>query len=297
MQRTDTIIVGAGQAGLAVSNVLTEAGRDHILLERGRVGERWRSERWDSLRLLSPNWMTRLPGWQYRGDDPEGFMHRTEVVDYFDRYARSFGAPVQGDTRVERVQRAGDGYWVVTDRGSWSARNVVIATGATDTPRVPDFGCELAPDVEQITPNRYRSPASLRSGGVLVVGASATGVQLADELARSGRNVILAVGSHTRGVRRYRGLDIFRWLEATGRNDTPLECVSDPEAAPRMPSLQLVGGTPPVDVDLASLQERGVVLTGRCIEACGTHLRFADDLPDATQQADGALRRLLHSFD
>jgi putative flavoprotein involved in K+ transport len=297
VQRTDTLIVGAGQAGLAVSNLLTAAGRDHVLLERGRVGERWRSQGWDSLRLLTPNWMTRLPGWSYTGNDPDGFMARTEVVDFFDRYARSFGAPVQGETRVERVHALGDGYRVVTDQGTWSARNVVVATGATDTPHVPDFGRALASDVEQITPSTYRSPESLRRGGVLVVGASATGVQLADELARSGRHVILAVGRHTRGVRRYRGIDIFRWLEATGKNDTPLACLSDPEAAPRMPSLQVVGGVPAVDVDLRSLQDRGVVLTGRCIEAGDTRLRFADDLPDTTHAADSALERLLRDFD
>ncbi len=184
MQRTDTIIVGAGQAGLAVSNLLTHAGRDHVLLERGRVGERWRSERWESLQLLTPNWMTRLPGWQYSGDRPDGFMHRTQVVDFFDRYARSFGAPVLGETRVERVSPGDGGYHVVTDQATWFATNVVIATGASDTPSVPRWAEALAPEIDQITPNRYRAPSSVRDGGVLVVGASATGVQLADELAR-----------------------------------------------------------------------------------------------------------------
>lgn len=297
MHRTDTIIVGAGQAGLAVSNLLTAEGRDHVLLERGRVAQRWRAQSWDSLHLLTPNWMTRLPEWRYHGDDPDGFMHHTEVVDFFERYARSFGAPVQDDTRVEHVHCAGDGYRVVTDRGTWHAREVVVATGATDVPFVPAFARELAPELQQITPAQYRRPGSLPDGGVLVVGASASGVQIADELARAGRQVVLAVGEHTRGVRRYRGIDIFRWLEETGRNDTRLDQVSDPARAPQQPSLQLAGGSPATDVDLRSLQRHGVALAGRLIGAFGHRVRFADDLARTTTEADARLRRLLRDFD
>jgi len=297
MHATDTIIVGAGQTGLAVSNILTAKGRDHVLFERGQVAESWRSERWDSLRLLTPNWMTRLPGWRYRGDDPDGFMRREEIVGFFDRYARSFGAPVQGDTTVELVRRTADGYRVVTDQGTWQTDNVVIATGANSQPHVPEFARDLATGVHQITANRYRSPASLPDGGVLVVGASASGVQLADELAQTGRDVVLAVGTHARGVRCHRGRDLFRWLEDTGKNDTPLEKAPDPVAAPHQPSMQLVGGHPPVDVDLASLQARGVVLVGRLIGANTAAVRFADDLARTTAAADERLRRLLSEFD
>jgi putative flavoprotein involved in K+ transport len=297
MHRTDTIIIGAGQAGLAVSNVLTEAGRDHVLLERGRVAERWRSERWDSLHLLTPNWMTRLPNWQYRGEAPDGFMSRREIIEYFDGYARAFAAPVQSQTSVERVEQFLDGYRIVTDRGTWTARDVVIATGATDQPFVPPAGRALAPSIHQLVPTRYRAPAGVSPGGVLVVGASASGVQIADELARDGRDVVLAVGAHTRGVRRYRGRDIFRWLEDTGRNDTPLSAVADPAAAPRAPSLQVVGGPRPREVDLPSLQERGIRLAGRLVAARGTEVEFADDLPQNSERADAQLDRLLRSFD
>ena len=224
-------------------------------------------------------------------------MHRAQVVDFFDRYARSFGAPVRGETRVERVFSSGDGYQVVTDQGTWFTTNVVIATGATDTPRVPRWAAGLTPDIEQVTPNRYRAPSSVRDGGVLVVGASATGVQLADELAGAGRSVVLAVGAHTRGVRTYRGLDVFRWLEATGKNDTPLAALADPDSGPRAPSLQVIGGTPPVAVDLRALQDRGVELTGHGLDSDGTRVRFADDLVETTARADAGLRRLLREFD
>jgi putative flavoprotein involved in K+ transport len=297
VHRTDTIIVGSGQAGLAVSSLLTQAGRDHVVLERGRVAESWRSERWDSLRLLSPNWMTRLPGWRYRGDDPDGFMHRDAVIDFLDRYSVSFGAPVQGETTVQRVHATPDGYRVVTDQGTWQACNVVIATGANGRAHVPAIASDLDRNIFQITPSRYRSPAKLPDGGVLVVGASASGAQLAHELAGAGRRVVLAVGEHSRGIRRYRGRDIFRWLEDTGKNDTPRELLGDRDTAPLQPSVQLVGGHPPVNVDLPSLQARGVVLTGRLTGASGTRLEFADDLAVTSASADARFRRLLQDFD
>ena len=301
MHTTDTLIIGAGHAGLAVSHLLTRAGRDHVVLERGRLAERWRSERWDSLHLLTPNWMTRLPGFHYAGPDPEGYMPARQLVHALEGYAESFTAPVQTDTTVLEVAASGDGYRVQTDRGTWRASSVVIATGPWGRPNLPHAVERLDPQVCVLTASRYRNPARLPAGGVLVVGASSSGVQLADELARAGRKVVLAVGRHTRAPRRYRGMDIFWWLERTGRLARTIDRVADPEAARREPSLQLVGRGGPAwgagDLDLGTLQELGVRLTGRVADLDGSQVRLKDDLAATVEDAEHRLRRLLRSVD
>jgi putative flavoprotein involved in K+ transport len=294
MRTTDTIVIGAGQAGLATSRLLADAGRDHLVLDRGRVAERWRSERWDSLRLLTPNWMSRLPGHHYRGLDPEGFMSSGELVDYLEDYARSFAAPVQGETTVARVARRGDRYVVDTDQGTYQADNVVVATGHADVPYVPPLAGRLDRRLHQVTPTTYRNPGELPDGGVLVVGASASGVQLADEIRRAGRDVVLAVGSHRRVPRRYRGLDIMWWLQTIGAHGRTRD--PDTPAAPE-PSLQLVGRPDASDLDLATLSAAGVRLAGRLVDGSSSRLLFADDLPETTFAAAAAWTRLRHRID
>lgn len=294
MPRTHTVVIGAGQAGLATSACLTEAGRDHVVLDRGRVAERWRSERWDSFRLLTPSWMTRLPGHEYRGPEPEGFMTGTEVVDFFEDYARRIAAPVQHETTVERVSRLADGYAVVTDQGTWQASNVVVATGHADVPHVPDLAAGLSVDVAQLTPSSYRRPTDLPDGGVLVVGAAASGVQIADELSRSGRDVVLAVGNHRRVPRRYRGMDIMWWLQDIGAHAKTRAAGPSP---PVEPSLQLVGRSDHTDLDLATLADQGVTLAGRLVGVDRERARFGDDLPTTTIRAAAALTRLRHRID
>lgn len=297
MKRTDVVVIGAGQAGLAMSYCLGARGVDHVVLERGRVAERWRSERWDSLRLLTPNWQSRLPGFSYRGDDPDGFMRSAELVSYLERYARSFSAPVREETTVRSVERHGARFVLRTDGGALVAGSVVIATGACDVPAVPAMAAHLSPDIDQIVPGRYRRPDQLREGGVLVVGASATGVQLAHELHRSGRPVTLAVGRHTRLPRRYRGRDIFYWLERVGVLAETADEVYDLEASRRQPSLQLVGRPDHRSVDLGVLQAEGVRLVGRGLDTSGARVRFADDLPYSVAASDRKLRRLLARID
>ena len=203
MTRTTTVIIGAGQAGLAMSRCLSELDIEHVVLERGKLAQRWRSQSWDSLRLLTPNWMTRLPGFQYDGNDLDGFMSVPELIAFFERYANSSSAPVLTDTTVQSVERSGNGFRVATDRGVWSASSVVVATGYCDLPAVPAASRGMSPSVLQIVAPDYRRPEQLPEGGVLVVGASSTGVQLADEIQRSGRQVTLAVGRHTRLPRRH----------------------------------------------------------------------------------------------
>ena len=295
MLHTQVVIVGAGQAGLAVSKLLRDNGVDHVVLERGRTGERWLSQRWDSLRLLTPNWMSRLPGWSYRGGDPAGFMPAADVSGYLDAYARSFDAPVIHDAAVRSVRPRAGGYLVVSAAGYFSAAAVIVATGYSDVAAVPGIAYDVDPSVTQITPDRYRNPGDIPEGRVLVVGASATGVQLADELAAAGRDVVLAVGRHNRMPRRYRGMDIMWWLDSMGVLDRQRQTG---EARPPVePSLQLVGSTTGRAVDLTSLAERGVRMTGRISGVGRGGFTTADDLPLTTSAADLRLDRLLDQID
>ena len=297
MRHIDTLVIGAGHAGLAMSHCLTDRGRDHVVLERGRLAERWRSERWSSMRLLTPNWMSRLPGWCYDGSDPGGYMTAKEVVGYLDRYARSFDAPVEAETTVAGVERAGDRFLVATDQGTWSADQLVVATGYCDRPHVPAVADRLSQSVHQTTPSAYRNPGRLPDGGVLVVGAAASGAQLADELARAGREVVLAVGHHTRLPRHYRGMDICWWLERIGVLDKTIDEMPDPERARREPSLQLVGRPDKADLDLAALQDNGVRLSGRLTGVDGRTIHLGPDLAATTARADAGRRRLLTEID
>ena len=305
MSTVDTVVIGAGHAGLATSRLLTQAGRDHVVLERGRVGERWRSERWDSLRLLTPNWMLTLPGSRYGGPDPDGFQRASSFVEMLEGYAASFAAPVIDGTTVEQVRVSGRGasrYLVTTDAGTWRTRHLVVATGPHGVPVMP-AGLDR-PDVGPVTvlaARDYRNAAQLAPGGVLVVGASASGVQIAEELQRSGRQVTLAVGRHSRLPRGYRGFDICWWLESTGRLARTIDEASDPDVARREPSLQLIGRhhgvRPGSHVDLASLQQRGVRLVGRLLEVSGRVARFADDLPERIAEAEAGMHRFLDVAD
>jgi putative flavoprotein involved in K+ transport len=297
MQLVDTLVIGAGQAGLAMSRCLRDRGVEHVVLERGRVAERWRSERWDSLRLLTPNWQSRLPGHRYSGCDPDAYMSMPEVVDYLDGYARASAAPVEERTSVLSVAPLGGGYCVATDRGAFEARNVVVATGYCDVPFVPRFAASLPSDIHQVVPTRYRNPESLPAGGVLVVGASSSGVQLADEIHASGRRVTLAVGRHLRLPRVYRGRDILWWLDAMGVFDETGAEVYDLELSRRQPSLQLVGRPDRATLDLKTLERRGVRLVGRALGADGSRVRLDDDLIAHTAAADARLARLVARVD
>lgn len=298
MRSIDTIVIGGSQAGLAMSRCLVDRGVEHVVLERGRIGERWRSERWNSLRLLTPNWMSRLPGYHYEGSDPHGYMTKDELVGYLEGYARSFSAPVEERTAVLAAEPAGDGAFAVrTDRGDWRARRVVVATGHSDLPAVPRFAAALPESVQQVVTTRYREPDDLPPGGVLVVGASATGVQLAEEIHRSGRPVTLAVGKHTRLPRRYRGRDILYWLDAMGILDERADQVHDLAASLRQPSFQLVGRPDGATLDLAVLRSLGVRLVGTAMDVEDGVVELCDDLQAATLKADAKLGRLLARID
>lgn len=279
-----------------MSRCLSDRSLDHVILERGRVAERWRSERWDSLRLLTPNWQTRLPGLRYQGPQPDGYMSMTEVVEFFEKYAASFRAPIEADTSVLTVERAGEHFKVETSRGVWHARHVVIATGYNDRPFVPPQAQPLSRRIAQIVPTQYRNPGQLRPGGVLVVGASATGIQLADEIHASGRPVTLAVGRHQRLPRTYRGRDILWWLDAMGVFDATTEEVFDAKTSRSQPSLQLIGRAGR-SLDVAILQQRGVRVVGRLVAAEQERMSFSDDLVATTSASDVKLAQLLGRID
>lgn len=297
MRRIESVVIGAGQAGLAMSRCLADRGIDHIVLERGRVAERWRSERWHSLRLLTPNWQSRLPGFAYEGPDPDGYMTMPDVIEYLERYATSFRAPVECGTDVRSVTRQDGGFLVRATSGDWRASSVVIATGHAQLAALPALAAQAPRAVTQLTPTAYRSPSDVPDGGVLVVGASASGLQLADELQRAGRRVTIAVGHHTRLPRVYRGRDILWWLDRMGVLDETVDQVYDVEISRDQPSLQLVGHPERITLDLAGLRDRGARVTGRLMAIDGDIAHFADDLVTTTAAADIKLASLLHRID
>jgi putative flavoprotein involved in K+ transport len=293
----DAVVVGAGHSGLAMSRMLAERGVEHVVLERGDVAHSWRHERWDSLRLLTPNWQSRLPGYRYAGAEPDGYMTSREVVDFIDAYANRTGAPVRTGTTVTALRAGDDGYVVETDRATWRCTAVVLAHGAHGVPVVPELAARLPRGVRMLTANEYRSPASLDWGRVLVVGASATGLQLADEIRRSGRRVTIAVGEHIRMPRTYRGRDIQWWLDAAGVLDERHDEVDDIVRARRVPSPQLVGSPERRTLDLNALLEQGVDVVGRLAGLDGTRLQFSGSLGNYCAMADLKLERLLERFD
>jgi putative flavoprotein involved in K+ transport len=292
-----TVVIGAGQSGLAASHFLTERSIDHVVLERSEVASSWRRERWESLRLLTPNWQSGLPGFPYDGRDPDGYMTSADVAEFIARFALHCGAPVRGGTNVTSLRRADGGYELTTADGRLRSRSVVIASGACNLPIVPALGAAVPSEIEQLTPIGYRTPAELAQGGVLVVGASATGVQLAAELRQSGRPVILSVGEHVRLPRMYRGRDVLWWMDASGVWDQRYDEVDDLTRARGLPSPQLVGTPERATLDLNALTAMGVELVGRFAAVRDGRALFSGGLRNVCSLADLKLERLLDLFD
>jgi putative flavoprotein involved in K+ transport len=296
--RVPVVVVGAGHSGLAVSRVLADRDIDHVLLERGEVANTWKTERWDSLRLLTPNWQTRLPGLVYDGPDPDGYMTVAELVELLERYAASCTAPIHTGTDVTAVTAAdGGGYRIETTAGMWEAAAVVLASGPFNQAKVPALAADLPAAIHQVTALDYRRAAQLGPGRVLVVGASATGVQIADELLASGREVTVAVGEHVRMPRTYRGRDIFWWLGHIGRLDERYDEVDDLVRARHVPSPQLAGTPDHADLDLNALTARGAELVGRLSAVRDGNAYFSGSLRNMCNLADLKLNRLLEAID
>lgn len=277
-----TIVVGAGHAGLAVSKLLTDRGVEHAVLERSRIASRWRDERWDAFTIQAPNWCNWLPGWRYSGPDPDGFMGRDETVAYLEDYARSFDAPVREGTEVTALTRGPEGgFRLATSQGEVHAQNVVVATGPFQTPRIPSWASSLPDEITQLHSNSYRSPGLLPDGAVLVVGSGQSGQQIAEDLLDHGRTVYLSAGSHVRSPRRYRGRDFYFWRELGGWYERTAE---DLGAGGGGPTLSGVGGGH--DLDLRELSARGVTLFGGAAGCDRGIVQFEDNLREVLAKGD-----------
>jgi putative flavoprotein involved in K+ transport len=283
MSRHDVVVIGGGQAGLATSALLSRRGIEHVVLERDRIASKWR-HRWDSFTLVTPSWQIRLPGGEYAGDEPDGFLPRDTFVRHLEAYARSTDAPVrEGVTATEVVATDGD-YRVATGEGPIDARAVIVATGAWQRPVRPPLG-DLAPDIRELHSHDYRNPGELPPGGVLVVGSGQSGAQLAEELARSGRDVVLATSSAGRLPRRYRGKDMMLWAHRIGFYDRRADALPSPKdrfAA----NAHLSGTNGGHTLNLHRFAHDGIRLAGRLTAIDGHHVTFADDLQQNLRAAD-----------
>ncbi len=280
-----------------MSRCLAERAIDHVVIERGEVANSWKTERWDSLRLLTPNWQSRLPGFGYRGEDPDGYRNMPETIRFLDDYAEAISAPVETHTAVTSVRGDNGGYRVTTEKGEWQAKTVVLAAGACCIQRVPAVAEAVPSGIAMLTSKEYRNPAQLEEGGVMVVGASATGTQLADEIHRSGRPVTLAVGEHIRAPRVYRGRDLEWWMDAAGVLDERYDTLDDINRARKVPSLQLTGSDARATLDLNALTGIGVKLVGRLAGINDGKAQFSGSLRNLCAMSDLKMGRLLDAID
>jgi cation diffusion facilitator CzcD-associated flavoprotein CzcO len=293
--RLDTVVVGGGQAGLAVSHELTEAGVPHVVLERGRVGQTWRG-RWDSFCLVTPNWSVQLPGHHYDGDDPDGFMPRDQIVAYLERYAASFDAPVREGVEVTALRAGSNGQLGLdTSDGSIEARNVVLSTGAYQRPNRPRAAESLPGDLLQIDVESYRNPGDLPDGAVLVVGSGQSGCQISEELHQAGRDVFLACGRAGWGPRRFNGHDMVWWLDAACSFDDRVEDLPEPGAR-LWGNIQASGHDGGHDLHYRTLHAMGVTLLGHFLGADGRDALFAPDLQASIAWGDQRHEKIIGDF-
>ena len=285
LETHDTVVIGGGQAGLAMSAVLQARGVDHLVLERRQVGERWRTERWESLRFQFPNWSLELPGYGYSGDDPDGFAHWREIVRLLEDYAASVDAPVREHTDVSSVQADDGGFVLSVPDGTIRARHVVIATGPFQTPRIPEFSEGVPPSVLQTDPTRYRRPEDLPDGAVLVVGAGASGIQIGEELLQAGRSVFLSVSRHRRVPRRFRGKDVYWWLDGMGRFEQTIDSFPGRRWPPHTAVTGVNGG---YDINVRQMAAAGVHVTGRVIGGSDGTFSIATNANQILDEADAA---------
>ena len=293
IERVQTLVVGGGQAGLAMSYMLTKRGCPHLVLERSRIAERWRTERWDGLRFQFPNWSVRLPDFPFPHADPDGFATSSEIVDFISAFAAFIAAPIRCGVCVVALRRcdSGTGFVAETSDGSIEADNVVVATGPYQRPIIPSLLRDDA-DVVQVHASQYRNPDQLPSGAVLVVGSGASGAQITEELFRAGRRVYLSVGRHTRLPRRYRGRDLIWWVSAMGLDRIPAE-ERDPDRAKPLITGAFGGNT----VDFRRFATEGVILLGRMQAARQGIVDFAPDLAKRLAYGDGAYTAFLDLVD
>jgi putative flavoprotein involved in K+ transport len=297
-ERIDTIVVGGGQAGLAMSHALGRLGREHVIFERMRVAERWRTERWDSLAFQFPNWSLTLPGYAHRTNDPDGFAHRDHVVQFLEEYAVHIRAPLRlGVTATVLCEEFDNGYRFVlqTDRGTWKARNVILATGPFQRPSIPACSVALPSGITQIHSRDYRNLEQLPAGPVLVVGGGTSGAEIAHELHQAGREVYLSIGGYRKGPRRYRGRDFLWWINQLGLWDRPVDLCPDARKE-RVPLL--TGRDGGSSIDLRRFAD-GAHLLGRLQGMCDGKVRLASDVEEALNAGDAwfvRFRRMMEDY-
>lgn len=287
----DTLVIGAGQAGIAMSEHLSSQGVQHLVVERARIAERWRSERWDSLVANGPAWHDRFPGMEFPNCDPDAFPGKEAVADYFEAYARMIAAPVRCGVNVTSVAERGAEFEVTTSEGTILARNVVVATGPFQKPVIPAL-VPKGPDVMQMHSTAYRNPDQLPAGAVLVVGSGSSGTQIADELNRAGRKVFLSIGPHDRPPRRYRGKDFVWWLGKLGKWD-----LRTPMPGMEHVTIAVSGAYGGRTMEFRTLAHEGITLLGRAVHHDDATLHFADDLRANLAKGDGYFRALLDEAD
>lgn len=283
MEERQAVVIGASQAGLAISHELKQAGVDHLVLERGRLGSGWR-QRWDSFCLVTPNWSVQLPGHPYDGDDPDGFMSRDEIVAYLERYAQSFDAPLRENVAVTAVEKDDGGFLIDSSDGQFRAASLILATGAFQSPHRPSNTNSLPEQLHQIDLNGYSSPSALPPGDVLIIGSGQSGCQIAEELHQAGRHVVLSCGRAPWSPRRVGDHDIFWWLLESGFLDAKVEDL--PGEARLFANILSTGRDGGHDLHLRTLQALGVTLVGRFLGADERTARFANDLAGSIAWGD-----------
>jgi putative flavoprotein involved in K+ transport len=286
-ERHDTVVIGGGQAGLAMSYHLRERGVEHIVLERKRVAERWHTERWNSLRFQFPNWSVRLPGIAFEGNDPDGFAHHSEITRFIEDYARTIDAPVRCGAEVVSLREDAGGFLIETNDTAIASSRVVVATGPFQQPSVPAFSAAFPPHIFQVHASRYVSADQLPAGAVLVVGSGGSGCQIAEELQQSGRHVYLSVSRHRRIPRRYRGRDATWWMIAMGRMDTSIDSFPGRTMPPSTVVTGVNGGH---DVNVRQLAADGIVVLGRLNGVADGRLSLADNAEEILAEADQTYR-------
>lgn len=299
MNHYQVIIVGGGQAGLSASYGLTQQKIKHLIFDRGAIGDTWGKRRWDSFCLVTPNWQCRLPGFDYDGNDPKGFMLKDEIVDYVKRYAASFNPPLKGNVEVYKVFRKtkhGD-FHIETSIGNYTAQKVIIATGAYHVPNILPISKEFGEEISQIHSEKYKNPEQLAEGATLVVGSGQSGAQIAEDIHIAGKKVFLCVGSAPRAPRTYRGKDTVEWLEDMGYYDQPIESHPDPDEARHKTNHYLTGRDGGRDIDLRKLASEGVTLRGQLTKVSEGVMHFKDDLKKNLDTADATYNRIQDNVD
>jgi putative flavoprotein involved in K+ transport len=293
----DVIVVGGSQAGLSVSHCLTGRGIDHVVFEANRIGHAWRTQRWDSFCLVTPNWQCRLPGFAYAGTDPDGFMPRDDIVAYIEAYAKSFAPPLREGVRVTAVRTTAGGFEVDTSEGDFSAASVVIAIGGYHVAKFPTLAARMPEHIVQIHSSAYKTPKQLPPGEILVVGTGQSGCQIAEDLHIAGRRVHLCTGSAPRVARRYRGRDVVAWLEDMGHYDLPVEKHPLGAGVRAKSNHYVTGRGGGRDIDLRVFALQGMQLYGRLLDIDGTRAVTAPDLIRNLDGADESFVKINASID